>query len=87
MGLIPTPFSPPSGPAAGSFNGPHPIHISKSAIAALTLPLAPSAIWRVMAMGAPQRRARKPREARLARPPCADLLNPPDRSSPLGISS
>jgi hypothetical protein len=37
----------------------HPIHISKSAIAALTLPLAPSAIWRVMVMGAPHRRARK----------------------------
>ena len=36
----------------------HTIHISKSAIAALTLPLAPSAIWRVMAMGAPKRRAR-----------------------------
>ena len=36
----------------------HPIHISKSAIAALTLHLAPSAIWRVMVMGAPQRRAR-----------------------------
>ena len=38
---------------------PHPIHISKSAIAALTLPLAPSAIWRVIPIGAPQRRARK----------------------------
>ena len=37
---------------------PHPIHISKSAIAALTLPLAPSAIWRVMVMGAAHRRAR-----------------------------
>jgi hypothetical protein len=36
-----------------------PIHVSKSAIAALTLPLIPSAIWRVMVMGAPQRRARK----------------------------
>ena len=39
--------------------GPHPNHISKSAIAALTLPLAPSAIWRVMVMGAPQCRERK----------------------------
>jgi hypothetical protein len=36
-----------------------PIHISKSASAALTLPLAPSAIRRVMVMGAAQRRARK----------------------------
>jgi hypothetical protein len=42
-----------------NMNANHPIHISKSAIAALTLPLAPSATWRVIAMGAPQRRARK----------------------------
>jgi hypothetical protein len=33
--------------------GTHPIHISNSAIAALPLPLDPSAIWRVMVMGAP----------------------------------
>ena len=47
-----------SGPVTSLFNGPHPIHISKSAIVALTLPLVPSAICRVMNMGAPQRRAR-----------------------------
>ena len=45
------PFSP--GPATGSVDGLDPIHISKSAIAAVTLPLPPSEIWRVMVMGAP----------------------------------
>jgi hypothetical protein len=43
---------------AGLVNGFHPIHISRSAIAALTLPEAPSAIMRVVEMGAPHRLAR-----------------------------
>jgi len=54
------PPPPSSVPATDSFNGFHPIHISKSAIVALTSPLAPSAIRRVMgesAGGAPRRRA------------------------------
>ncbi len=38
-------------PATDSFSYVHPIHISKSAIAALTLPLAPSAICRVRVIG------------------------------------
>jgi len=38
--------------------GYHPIHISKSAIAALTLPPAPAAIIRVVVMGAAHRLAR-----------------------------
>ncbi len=32
---------PPSGPVTGFLNGRHPTHISKSAIAALRLPLTP----------------------------------------------
>ena len=55
---MPTTISPPSGSATGASYDFHPIHISKSAIAALTLPLAPSAICRVIEMGAPHERAR-----------------------------
>ena len=46
--------------------GAHPIHTSKSPKAALTFPLAPSAILRVIRMGAPHRRARKAARASFA---------------------
>ena len=44
----------------------HPNHISKSAIAALTLPEAPAAIIWVVEMGAPQRLARNAARAALS---------------------
>jgi hypothetical protein len=44
----------------------HPNHISRSAIAALMSPWEPSAIWRLMEMGAPQRLTRNAARAALS---------------------